>query len=264
MSAPRPAARPSAKTGRAAGGSANKKTKATLTAEARDIVASLKRLGSQRNREGMARYAIPSDKAFGVSVGTIQQLAKRNGRNHELALALWDTGWYEARMMCAFLDEPERVTPAQMERWCRDFDNWAICDTLCFQLFDRTPHAFAKVKQWSQRREEFEKRAAFALLASLAGHNKTAEDDAFFRCLPLIEEGAKDERNFVKKGVSWALRGIGRRNPKPHAAAVKLAQRLAASSNAAARWVGKDALRDLTRPLVLKQLEKRSRSQIKQ
>jgi len=260
MTASRPAARSSTKTGRAAAGSSSKKSKGTLAAEVRDIVASLKRLGTQRNRKGMARYAIPSDKAFGVSVSTIQQLAKRQGRNHELALALWDTGWYEARMMCAFLDEPERVTPAQMERWCRDFENWAICDTLCFQLFDRTPHAFGKVKEWSGRRDEFEKRAAFALLASLAAHNKAASDDEFLRCLPLIEEGATDERNFVKKGVSWALRGVGRRSPQLHAAAVKLAQRLAASSNAAARWVGKDALRDLTRPLVVKKLEKQSRA----
>jgi 3-methyladenine DNA glycosylase AlkD len=258
MSESRPAARKPAKRKRAPGESAGTGAKA-IAIQVREIVASLKRLGSKRNREGMARYAIPSDKAFGVSVGTIQQLAKRQGRNHELALALWETGWYEARMMCAFLDEPERVTPAQMERWCRDFDNWAICDTLCFQLFDRTPHAFAKVKEWSGRSNEFEKRSAFALLASLAGHDKIAGDEAFLRCLPLIEEAATDERNFVKKGVSWALRGTGRRSPKLHAAAVKLAQQLAASSNASARWVGKDALRDLTRPLVVKQLQKRSR-----
>jgi 3-methyladenine DNA glycosylase AlkD len=258
MNTKRVAARKPAKGKRAAAASTGTKP-GGIDAQVREIVASLKRLGSKRNREGMARYAIPSDQAFGVSVGTIQQLAKRPGRNHELALALWDTGWYEARMMCAFLDEPERVTPAQMERWCRDFDNWAICDTLCFQLFDRTPHAFAKVKEWSGRRNEFEKRAAFALLASLAGHDKTADDEAFLRCLPLIEEAATDERNFVKKGVSWALRGTGRRSPKLHAAAVKLAQRLAASSNASARWVGKDALRDLTRTLVVKQIEKRRR-----
>ena len=132
----------------------------------------LKRHGTKANREGMARYAIPSDKAFGVSMADMKMLAKRLGRNHELAAALWDTGWYEARMLAAFVDEPARVTPAQMDRWCRDFDNWAICDTACFPLFDRTPHAWRKVEQWSRRRDEFVKRAAFALLWGLTVHDK--------------------------------------------------------------------------------------------
>ncbi len=254
MRASRPAARPSAKMQRAAAPPAGKKAQGRLAAEVRAVLASLKRLGSRRNREGMARYGIVAHKAFGVSVGTIQQLAKRLGRNHELAKALWETGWYEARMLCAFVDEPERVTPAQMDRWCRDFDNWGICDTVCFKLFDRTPHAFKKVVQWSRRTDEFEKRAAFALLASLAGHDKSAADEAFLRCLPLIERAASDQRNFVKKGVSWALRGTGRRSPALHAAAVALARRLAASPQAGKRWVGRDALRDLTSPAVLRRL----------
>ena len=111
--------------------------------------------GSKRGRDGMARYAIPSDKAYGISVGALRQKAKRLGPNHELALALWDTDRYEARMLAAFVDEPERVTAAQMDRWCRDFDNWAIVDTACFALFDRTPHAWAKVAQWARSRDEW-------------------------------------------------------------------------------------------------------------
>src|SRR5262245_47827985 len=176
------------------------------------VVVSLKRLASKRDRDGMSRYGLPSDNAFGVPVGSIQKLAKRLGRNHDLAVALWDAGWYEARMLAAFADEPERVTPAQMDRWCWDFDNWGICDTVCFHLFDRTPHAFRKVEQWAGRRDEFVKRAAFALLACLALHDKHTGNEPFARCLPLIERAATDERNFVKKGVSWALRGIGRRS----------------------------------------------------
>src|SRR5687768_3295736 len=129
------------------------------------------------------RYAIHTPKSFGVSVAMIQQLAKRLGRDHELAAALWETGWYEARMLTAFIDEAERVTPGQMDRWARDFDNWAICDTLCFHLFDRTPHAWRKVEQWSRRRDEFVKRAAFALLASLALHDKREPDERFARSL---------------------------------------------------------------------------------
>jgi 3-methyladenine DNA glycosylase AlkD len=202
----------------------------------------------------MARYAIPSDNAFGVSMTNIQVLAKRLGRNHELAAALWDTGWYEARMLTSFVDEPARVSSAQMDRWCRDFDNWAICDTLCFHLFDRTPHAWAKVAQWSDKRGEFVKRAAFALLASLALHDKSGDDEPFVETLPLIERAATDERNFVKKGVSWALRGVGRRNAALNAAAVAVARRLSASPESAARWVGKDALKDLTSPAMMRRL----------
>jgi 3-methyladenine DNA glycosylase AlkD len=202
----------------------------------------------------MARYAIPSDKAFGVSVGAMRQLAKGLGHNHDVALALWGSGWYEARMIAAFLGEPDRLTPAVMDRWCRDFDSWAICDTVCFVLFDRTPHAFRKVVQWAGRRDEFEKRGAFALLACLALHDRESDDASFARCLPLVERAASDERDFVKKGVSWALRSIGHRSRKLHAAAVKVAQRLGASAEPAARWVGKDALRDITRPAVVRRL----------
>jgi 3-methyladenine DNA glycosylase AlkD len=207
----------------------------------------MKRHGSKRNIEGMARYAIRAEKVFGISVGALRDLGKRLGRDHEFAAALWETGWYEARMLTPFVDEPVRVTPAQMDRWCRDFDNWAICDALCFHLFDKTPHAWRKVVQWSRRRKEFEKRAAFALLASLALHDKQAPNEPFLRSLPLIEEASTDERNFVKKAVNWALRGIGKRNPELNAAAISLAERLAASPLATPRCVGKDALRELTR-----------------
>lgn len=211
------------------------------------VVASLKRMGSKRVRDGMARFAIPADKAFGIPVGEIRACAKRLGRDHDLAEELWVAGWYEARMLACFVAEPARVTPALMDRWCRDFDSWAICDTACFHLFDRTPHAWRKVRAWSRRREEFEKRAAFALLASLALHDKKASDELFAESLPLVERGASDERNFVKKAVNWALRAIGKRSPALHTAAVALAQRLAESSDSAPRWVGKDALRELNR-----------------
>ena len=137
----------------------------------------------KRTREGMARYGIPADNAFGVSVADIRVLAKRLGRNHELAAALWDTGVYEARMLTSFVDEPARVTAAQMDRWCRDFDSWAICDTLCFHLFDRTPFAWKKVRQWSNSPREFVKRAAFALLATLVVHDKATPDPPFLRVL---------------------------------------------------------------------------------
>ena len=158
-----------------------------LQEEVRAALSSLKKISTPRDRENLARFGITANKAFGVSMANIQVLAKRLGRNHELAAALWDTGWYEARMLTSFVDEPARVTPAQMDRWCRDFDNWGICDTLCFCLFDRTPHAWAKVTQWSDKRDEFVKRAAFALVASLAGHDKSAGDERFIESLRFIE-----------------------------------------------------------------------------
>ncbi|MEA2723963.1 MAG: hypothetical protein QOH59_1734 [Gemmatimonadales bacterium] len=202
----------------------------------------------------MARYAIPSDHAFGVSVANMKVLGKRLGRNHDLAAALWDTGWYEARMLTSFVDEPARVTSAQMDRWCRDFDNWAICDSLCFHLFDRTPHAWQKVTQWSERREEFGRRAAFALLWALTVHDKHAGDEPFLQGLFLIEDAAEDDRNFVKKAVNMALRSIGKRNRALNRAAMATARRLAQSSEPSARWVGKDALRELTSASVVRRL----------
>ena len=207
----------------------------------------LERRGSKKNRDGMARYAIVAPKVFGVPVGTLRAYAKTLGRDHDLARALWETGWYEARMLASFVDEPAKVTPSQMDRWSRDFDNWAICDTTCFHLFDKTPHAYAKVPKWAGSTHEFVKRAAFALAASLALHDKRAPDAPFLKFLPLIEKAAIDERNFVKKGVSWALRGIGHRNPALRRKAMALAERLAASDDSTARWIGRDALRDLSR-----------------
>jgi 3-methyladenine DNA glycosylase AlkD len=226
--------------------------------EVEAALAWLKRKSTKRDRENMPRFGIVARKAFGVSMANVRALAKRLGRNHELAASLWDTGWYEARMLASLVDDPALVTPAQMDRWCRDFDNWGICDTVCFHLFDRTPHAWRKVAQWSVRRNEFEKRAAFALIASLALHDKRAPDAPFLEGLRFITRAAADERNFVKKAVSWALRGVGQRNFDLNAAAAAVARQLAESPHAAARWVGRDALREFARPAVVRRLAARS------
>jgi 3-methyladenine DNA glycosylase AlkD len=218
------------------------------------VLVALRKRSRKRVRNGMARYAIPSDNALGVSVADIRAVAKRIGRNHPLALALWKTNIYEARMLTAFIADPARVTPIQMDRWAGEFDNWAICDTLCFHLFDRTLHAWAKVRQWSNDPREFVRRAAFALLATLALHDKIPGDKPFLSSLRLIERVANDERNFVKKAVSWALRGLGRRNRALNAAATELACRLSASTEPAARWIGKDAHKELTSPALRRRL----------
>jgi 3-methyladenine DNA glycosylase AlkD len=221
----------------------------------RDSLAWLERHGSKAYREAMlTRYGITAPKSYGVKVGMIQQLGKRLGKDHALAEALWKTGWYEARMLSSYVDDPARVTSVQMDRWARDFDNWGICDTVCFVLFDKTPHAWRKVEQWSKRREEFVKRAAFALIASLALHDKRAGDEPFLRSLKLIERAAPDGRNFVKKGVSWGLRVLGRRNQVLNTAAIKVSRRLAESEEPAARSTGKEALRELTGLIVRRKL----------
>ena len=226
----------------------------TVKTAADTAVAWLRAQGDPAFKAGLARYGLPTDRAFGVSVATIKQYARSLGRDHALAAALWETGWTDARMLAACVGEPAKVTAAEMDAWCRDFDSWGIVDTVCFTLWDRSPSAWKKAKQWVRRKPEFEKRAGFVLMACLAAHDKNAEDVDFLPFLPLIEKGATDERNFVKKGVSWALRHIGHRSARLHAVAIKTATRLSKSADATQRWVGKDALRDLTRPAVVKKV----------
>ena len=223
-----------------------------------EVLAWLKQRGSRRNIEGMARYGIVAKHVYGVSMGTMLPLAKRLGRDHELATALWESGWYEARLLAAMVGDPAKVTRRQMNAWAASFENWADCDTVCFKLWDRSPLAWEKARHWAVSPREFVKRGGFALMASLALHDKTSPDRRFKAFLPLIEKGSRDERNFVKKGVSWALRSIGRRSVPLNAAAVALARRMAQSEVAPTRWVGKDALRELTNAKVRSALERRT------
>ncbi|RKH12461.1 MULTISPECIES: DNA alkylation repair protein [Corallococcus] len=241
-------------------GAATTASRASTEAQVQAALASLKRRATKHTLEGMARYAIPSDHAYGVAMRDIKALGKTLGRDHALASALWATGVYEARMLASFVADPGQLTPEQMDGWCSDFDNWAYCDAMSFNLFDRSPHAWAKVAEWSARRNEFEKRTAFALLWSLSTHDKRAGDEAFLHGLALIEREAGDGRNFVKKAVNMALRAVGKRNRALNVAAVAVARRLAASTEPAARWVGSDALRELTGPGVTKRLEGRART----
>ena len=226
--------------------------RASLDATVDAVLTALEAQSSPKIRNEMApRYGIVTERAFGVPMAKMLAMAKELGLNHDLAAALWDSGWYEARMVACMIEDPACVTPAQMDAWRRDFDNWGICDTVCFKLFDRTPYVFAKVAEWSELNDEFGKRAAFALLASAALHGKGAEAD-YLGALLLVERAASDDRNFVKKGVNWALRAIGEKgSPAIKAAALALARKLAASSHATERWVGKDALKSLERKRAL-------------
>ena len=214
-------------------------------------LAALRALADPAVHAGLTRYGIPNARAIGARMADIQALAKTTGRHPPLAEDLWETGIYEARLLAAFVAEPGALSPATRERWLLDLDSWAICDTLCFHLFDRDPEAWDHVTAWSSRPEELVRRAAFALLASLALHDKKSPDARFVACFPLILAAADDPRDLVKKGVSWALRSVGHRSPGLHAEALALAQSLTERKSASARWIGRDALRDLSRPQVL-------------
>lgn len=207
----------------------------------------LRKASSAKVCDGLARYGLPNDKAIGVPVGTIQQIAKKLGRSQALAEALWRTDIYEARLLACFVGEPEKLTIAVMNRWCRDFDNWGVVDTVCFKLFDQSPLAWGRVEPWARKKGEFQKRGGFVLLACLAAHSDGIPDRQFLRYLPLLEWGATDERNFVKKGVSWALRMVGLQSPGMRRACGNLAKNLAKSDSPSARWIGREALREYAR-----------------
>jgi len=198
--------------------------------------------------EGMARFGIATDRRLGLSVPTMRRIAKELGKDHKLALALWKTGIPEAQIVAALVDPPEKLTEKQMDAWVKDFKSWDVCDQVCGNLFDKSPLAWKKAREWAGREEEFVRRAAFALMAYLAWHDKEAGDEAFIQLLPVVQQAADDERNFVKKAVNWALRGIGKRNARLKKAAIQTAREIQAMDSKAARWIAADALRELARP----------------
>ncbi len=224
---------------------AAKKSAVSCTVD--DALRLLKKRAKKSVREGMVRFGIPNDHAIGVAVGDIRDIGKAIGRDHSLALSLFEQDCYEGRMLACFVGEPGALTVRQMDAWRGKFDNWAICDTACFHLFDKSPLAWGRIAAWSKRKDEFGKRAAFALLASLALHDKKADAKLFIAELPRIRDAACDDRNFVKKAVSWALRGIGKRGGECLQHARALASELAKSDDAAERGVGEDALRDFAK-----------------
>lgn len=210
------------------------------------IIARLKSQANSQNVKGMARYGISTANTLGVPVPVLRELAKANKKNHTLAIDLWKSGIHEARILAAFVDDPKQVTERQMEEWVVAFDSWDVCDQVCCHLFDRSPFAYDKAAAWALRDEEFVKRAGFVLMAGLAVHDKQAANDTFAPFFELIRTQAADERNFVKKAANWALRQMGKRGPGLHARAVTLCEELILSDSKAARWIGRDALHELT------------------
>lgn len=204
----------------------------------------------------MARFGIDTGRAVGVTVTELRRFARDLGHDHELAAALWASGVHEARLLASLVDEPAMVSEAQMEAWVADLDSWDVCDGVCGNLFDRTPFALDKAVEWSSREPEFQKRAAFALMASAAVHRKDLPDAAFASLLPVIRAQAIDERNYVKKAVSWALRQIGKRSSGLNPRAVRTAEQIERIDSRAARWVARDALRELRSDAVQARLRK--------
>jgi 3-methyladenine DNA glycosylase AlkD len=197
------------------------------------------------NIKGMSRYGINTEKAFGVKIPVLRQLAREIGKDHPLALELWETGYHEARLLAIFIANPKNVDEALMEKWVLDFDSWDICDQCCSNLFQRTPFAFQKASEWTNRHEEFVKRAGFVMIAVLAVHHKKVSDNQFLHFFSLIEREAGDERNFVKKAVNWALRQLGKRNTFLRDIAIETAERIKTQNSKSARWIAADALKEL-------------------
>jgi 3-methyladenine DNA glycosylase AlkD len=211
---------------------------------ARDVLGELRSVADPSRKPGMARVGIAVDRALGVSVPQIRRIARRAGTDHDLALELWESAVHEARILATLVADPARITRSQMERWAIDIDSWDVGD-FAADLFARTPFATRIVREWSARPEGYVRRCAFAMIARRAASDRNASPEAFIRILPTIRAAATDERNEVKKAVSWALRQIGKRNAVLHAAATAEAERLLQLDSRSARWIARDALREL-------------------
>src|SRR6266699_2164842 len=209
------------------------------------IIADLKLHANTQAIEGMAKFGIRPAQALGISIPTLRKMAKEIGRNHALALALWDSRIHEARILASMIDEPRLVSAQQMEEWVNDFDAWDVCDQVCGNLFDKTPYASQMATEWCQQEKEFVRRAGFVMMAELAVHDKQAQDEAFLQFFPLIKHYAGDERNFVKKAVNWALRQIGKRNSHLRTLALACAYEIQDMDSKTAHRVANDALREL-------------------
>jgi 3-methyladenine DNA glycosylase AlkD len=228
-----------------------------LSEPASKVIAELRQKANPENVAGMARYGIKSETALGISLPALQKVARHLGKNHALALELWDSCIHEARILAGLIADPALLSETEMEHWVSDFDSWDVCDQVCSTLFDASPLAVQKAFEWSEREEEFVRRAGFVLMAALSVHNKRMSDRDFEAFFPRIIEQSDDERNFVKKAVNWALRQIGKRDLRLNQAAIETARRIAERNSRAARWIAADALRELTSEKVQQRISKK-------
>lgn len=210
-----------------------------------DIIKELESLSRPKDVEGMARFGITPEKTYAVRIPELRRIAKVAGKNHQLALELWEADYRETRILACMIEDPKTMTEEQMNKWASESDYWEICDQCCMKLFRMTPFAYKKIFEWSQREEEFAKRAAFTLIAVLAVHDKDAADGKFEQLFPIIIRESTDYRNYVKKAVNWALRHIGKRNLKLNRKAIEIAKQIDKMDSKSAKWIAKDALREL-------------------
>jgi len=224
-----------------------------------NILKKLKALSNPKAVEGMARFGISPENTYGVSIPDLRKMAKEIGKDHSLALNLWDSSIHEARILASMIDDSNQVIKKQMDAWIKDFDSWDVCDQCCMNLFDKTPMAWEKAVEWTNREKEFEKRAGFSLMACLAWHNKEATDKKFLVFLPEIKREADDDRNYVKKAVNWALRNIGKRNHSLNKKAIDTAKEIQQMDSRSAKWIAFDAIRELTSEAVQERLRKRDK-----
>jgi len=218
------------------------------------VIAQLRSIADPSRKPGMARVGITVDRALGVSIPTLRRVARAHRADHELALGLWATEIHEARILASMIDDPRRVTRAQMEDWAADFDSWDLCDQVCNNLFSAVRWAGAAARAWCRRDEEYVRRAAFAIVAAQAVHDPDRDDEYFAAWLPRIRRAAADDRNLVKKAVNWALRQIGKRNLALRDAAIAEAEGLLELESRSARWIARDALRELRSDAVAERL----------
>ena len=226
------------------------------TMEDDEVISRLRSLAEPDAVAGMARYGINPERALGVSIPKLRRLAKELGRDQDTADSLWASGLHEARILATMVAEPEVVNESLIEEWAAAFDSWDLCDQAVMNLIEKTSFSWETAAAWSDAEPEFKKRAGFSLMARLAVSDKAAPDERFLAFLPLIAREAADERNYVKKSVSWALRQIGKRNRALHEAALAVATELAASDSRPTAWVGKDAWRELSLKAVQRRLER--------
>ena len=211
----------------------------------KQIIMYLKKNSNPKDRAGMARFGIDVKYALGVKIPALRSLAKKIGKNHKLALDLWKTKIHEARILASMIDEPEKVSEKQIEEWVKCFNSWDICDQVCMNLFNKTAFAWEKIYEWPKRKEEFVKRAGFALMACLAWYDKKTGDKEFIKFFPIIKKYSDDNRNFVKKAVNWALRQTGKRNNNLKKHALKVAKEILKINDKTAQWIAKDTIREL-------------------
>ncbi|KKT25139.1 MAG: hypothetical protein UW11_C0034G0007 [Parcubacteria group bacterium GW2011_GWA2_43_9b] len=231
----------------------------------KEILKKLKSQANPKNVAGMARFGIrPKSKVLGVPMPALRKIAKEACKNpsfakapkgkHVLAQQLWQSGIHEAKILASMVEDIKMVNGAQMDKWAAGFDSWDVCDQVCLNLFFNHPLILKKCAEWPNKKSEFIRRAGFALMAAAAFKNKQAKDGDFIKFFQLIKKYARDERNYVKKSVNWALRQIGKRNLNLNKKTIMLAREIAKIDSRAARWIAADALRELQGEQVQKRL----------